>query len=35
MARQELHKNATSYSEQILDATPYKTVAVQPLTLHL
>ena len=29
-AKQELHKNATSYIEQILETT-----AVQPLTSHL
>ena len=27
-ARQELHKNATSYIEQILEATFHKTAAV-------
>ena len=34
MARWELHKNATSYFEQILAATLHKTTAVQPLTFH-
>ena len=28
-------KNAMSYTEQILEATPYKTTAVRPLTSHL
>ena len=28
-AGQNLHKNATSYMEQILEATPNKTTAVQ------
>ena len=31
----ELHKNATSYFEQILEATPHKTAAVLLLTSHL
>ena len=34
-ARWELHKNATCCFEQILEATPNKTAAVQPLTSHL
>ena len=34
-ARQELHKNAMSYTEQILEATSHKTAAVQPPTSHL
>ena len=34
-ARYELHKNAMSYLEQILKATPYETTAVQPLTSYL
>ena len=34
-AGQELLKNATSYIEQILEATPHKTPAVQPPTSHL
>ena len=33
-ARWELHKNAMYNSEQILEATPHKTAAVQPLTSH-
>ena len=33
-ARWELHKNATSYIEQILEETPHKTTAVQPLTSY-
>ena len=28
------HKHAASYFEQILEASPYKTAAVQPLTSH-
>ena len=31
-ARVELHKNAMSYIEQILEATPHKTTAIQPLS---
>ena len=34
-AREELHKNATSYIQQILKETLYKTTAVWPLTSHL
>ena len=34
-ARQELYKNTTSYSEQILEATSHKTATVQPPTSHL
>ena len=34
-ARWELHKNATSYFEQILEATPYETTAVWPLIFYL
>ena len=34
-ARGELQKNATSYFEQILEATPHETKAVRPLTSHL
>ena len=30
--RQDLHKNATSYTEQILEATPYEVTSVRPLT---
>ena len=33
--RRELHKNSTSYFEQILGATPYETAAVWPPTSHL
>ena len=33
-ARQQLHKNAASNIEQILEATPYKAAAVQPPTSH-
>ena len=33
--RWELYKNPTSYLEKILEATPYKTTAVWPLTTHL
>ena len=31
----ELHNNATSYFEQILEATPHETTVVRPLTSHL
>ena len=31
----ELHKNATSYLEQILKATPHETMAVRSLTSYL
>ena len=31
----KIPKNATSYIEQILVATPHETSAVQPLTSHL
>ena len=34
-ARRQLHKNATTYFEQILEATSNKTVAGRPLTSHL
>ena len=34
-ARWELHKNAMSYIEQILEATLHETAAVRPLTSHL
>ena len=34
-ARLELHKNATSYIEQILEATSHKTAALWTLTSHL
>ena len=34
-ARWEQHKNAKSYIEQILDATPFETSAVQLRTSHL
>ena len=30
-----MHKNAMSYIEQILDATPHETIALQQLTSHL
>ena len=33
--RMERHKNATCYFEQILEATPNKTIAVRPLNSHL
>ena len=33
--RWELHKNATFCFEQILEAAPHKTAAVEPLTSHL
>ena len=34
-SRWELHKNATSYIEQILEAALHETTAVRPLTSHL
>ena len=34
-ARRELHKNATSYTEQILEATPHEKTAARPFTSHL
>ena len=34
-ARRDLLKNATSYIEQILEATSHETAAVQPLTSYL
>ena len=34
-ARRQLHKNATSYIEQIPEATSYKTITVRPPTTHL
>ena len=34
-ARQKLHKNVTSYIEQILEATSHETATVRPLTSHL
>ena len=34
-ARQELHKNATSYIELILEATPHETATVRSLTSNL
>ena len=34
-ARQELHKNAMSYIEQIQEATSHETAAVRPPTSHL
>ena len=34
-ARQELHKNATSYIKQILEVTSHETAAVQPSTSYL
>ena len=34
-ARWKLHKNATCYFQQILEATPNKAAAVWPLTSHL
>ena len=33
-ARQQLHKNAASNTEQVLKATHNKTAAVQPPTTH-
>ena len=34
-ARWELHKNATKYIEQVLEAISHKIGAVQPPTSHL
>ena len=34
-AKWELHKNATSYKEQIREAIPHEKTAVWPLTSHL
>ena len=34
-ARWKLHKDAACCFEQILEAAPYKTAAVQPFTSHL
>ena len=31
----ELHKNATSYTEQILEATSHETAVIRPLTSDL
>ena len=33
-ARRQLHKNAASYTDQIIEATPYKTAAVRIPTVH-
>ena len=34
-AKRELHKNATSYLEQIQEAMPHKITAVRPFTVKL
>ena len=34
-ARKKLHKNVTSYIEQIMDATTLETIAARPITSHL
>ena len=34
-AEWELHKNAMSYIEQILEATPHETTVVRPFTSYL
>ena len=34
-AGQQLHKNATSYIEQVLEATCHKTATIRPPTSHL
>ena len=34
-AKKELHWNATSYIEKILEAALHETTAVRPLTYHL
>ena len=31
---QQLHKNAASNTEQVLEAAPHKAAAVRPLTTH-
>ena len=33
-ACRQIHKNATSDIEQVLEAAPYKAAAVRPLTTH-
>ena len=33
-AWQQLHKNAVSNIEQVLEATPHETVAIRPPTTH-
>ena len=33
-ARQQLHKNAASNIEQVLEATPYKPPTIRPPTSH-
>ena len=33
-ARQQLHKNAASYIEQVREATPHKTPTIRPPTSH-
>ena len=33
-AWRQLHKNATSHTEQVLEAAPHKVAAVQPPTTH-
>ena len=33
-ARRQLHKNVESNIEQVLEATPHKTLAVRPLASH-
>ena len=33
-AWRQLHKNAVNCIEQVLEVTPHKTAAVQPLTTH-
>ena len=33
--RQQLHKNAASNIEQVLETTPHKAAAVRPPTTHL
>ena len=34
MVEKQLHKNATSNSEQVLEEVPHKAAALQPLTTH-
>ena len=33
-AWRQLHKNAVSYCEQVLEVAPHKAAAVRPLTIH-
>ena len=35
MEKKQLHKNAASNIEQVLEAASYKAAAVRPITIHL